>query len=163
MDWAGEKYVMEQVGYKVVYDPTFDITTSQFDHALTKLEAQNFRGILKVTSLPGLFCLAGNASEQTELKPFVPLGPADQAVMTRQLGQAVVPDRRHLAGGDLRRRRQRGGVRRAAPGAARYQQDPCLSAHNAPPTAGPMLSILAHGDRVAHPALRRWTRAWHRA
>jgi len=30
---------------------------------LTKLEAQNFRGVLKVTSLPGQFCLAGNASD----------------------------------------------------------------------------------------------------
>jgi CheY-like chemotaxis protein len=30
---------------------------------LGKLEAQNFRGMLKVTSLPGLFCLAGNASD----------------------------------------------------------------------------------------------------
>jgi CheY-like chemotaxis protein len=30
---------------------------------LAKLEAQNFRGVLKVTSLPGLFCLAGNASD----------------------------------------------------------------------------------------------------
>jgi hypothetical protein len=26
-----------------------------------------------------------------------------------------------------------------------------------------MFSILAHGDRVAHPALRGWTRAWRRA
>jgi len=33
--------------------------------------------------------LAGNASEQTELKPFVPLDAADQAVMTQQLGQAL--------------------------------------------------------------------------
>ena len=33
--------------------------------------------------------LAGNASEQTELKPFVPLDPADQAVMTGQLAQAL--------------------------------------------------------------------------
>ncbi|MGD0501606.1 MAG: response regulator [Steroidobacteraceae bacterium] len=30
---------------------------------LTKLEAQNFRGVLKVVSLPGMFCLAGNASD----------------------------------------------------------------------------------------------------
>jgi CheY-like chemotaxis protein len=30
---------------------------------LTKLEAQNFRGVLKVTSLPGMFCLAGNAAD----------------------------------------------------------------------------------------------------
>jgi len=30
---------------------------------LTKLEAQNFRGVLKVISLPGMFCLAGNASD----------------------------------------------------------------------------------------------------
>ena len=33
--------------------------------------------------------LAGNASEQTELKPFVPLGPADQAILTGQLSQAL--------------------------------------------------------------------------
>lgn len=30
---------------------------------LTKLETQNFRGVLKLTSLPGMFCLAGNASD----------------------------------------------------------------------------------------------------
>jgi CheY-like chemotaxis protein len=30
---------------------------------LGKLEAQNFRGILKVTSLPGMFCLSGNAAD----------------------------------------------------------------------------------------------------
>ena len=33
--------------------------------------------------------LAGNASEQTELKPFVPLDPTDQAIMTQQLSQAL--------------------------------------------------------------------------
>jgi hypothetical protein len=33
--------------------------------------------------------LAGNTSEQTELKPYVPLGPADQATMTKQLTQAL--------------------------------------------------------------------------
>ena len=33
--------------------------------------------------------LAGNASEQTELKPYVPLGPADQAILTKQLTQAL--------------------------------------------------------------------------
>jgi len=30
---------------------------------LTKLEAQNFRGVLRVTSLPGSFCLTGNATD----------------------------------------------------------------------------------------------------
>jgi hypothetical protein len=30
---------------------------------LSKLEGQNFRGVLRVTSLPGMFCLAGNASD----------------------------------------------------------------------------------------------------
>jgi hypothetical protein len=34
--------------------------------------------------------LAGNASEQSELKPFVPLGPADQAVLSQQLTQAFL-------------------------------------------------------------------------
>jgi hypothetical protein len=33
--------------------------------------------------------LAGNTSEQTELKPFAPLGPADQAILTKQLTQAL--------------------------------------------------------------------------
>jgi hypothetical protein len=33
--------------------------------------------------------LAGNTSEQTELKPFVPLNPTDQAVLTGQLSQAL--------------------------------------------------------------------------
>ncbi len=33
--------------------------------------------------------LAGNASEQTELKPYVPLDAADQAVLTQQLSQAL--------------------------------------------------------------------------
>jgi CheY-like chemotaxis protein len=30
---------------------------------LSKLEAQGFRGVVKVTSLPGLFCLSGNAAD----------------------------------------------------------------------------------------------------
>jgi CheY-like chemotaxis protein len=30
---------------------------------ITKLQAQNFRGVLKVVSVPGMFCLAGNASD----------------------------------------------------------------------------------------------------
>ncbi len=33
--------------------------------------------------------LAGNTSEQNELKPYVPLGAADQAIMTQQLSQAL--------------------------------------------------------------------------
>ena len=33
--------------------------------------------------------LAGNTSEQSELKPYVPLDAADQAVMTQQLSQAL--------------------------------------------------------------------------
>ena len=33
--------------------------------------------------------LAGNASEQTELKPYVPLDPTDQAILTGQLSQAL--------------------------------------------------------------------------
>ncbi|MEP6883518.1 MAG: response regulator [Gammaproteobacteria bacterium] len=30
---------------------------------LSKLEAQGFRGVVKITSLPGLFCLSGNATD----------------------------------------------------------------------------------------------------
>jgi hypothetical protein len=33
--------------------------------------------------------LAGNTSEQSELKPYVPLDPTDQAIMTKQLTQAL--------------------------------------------------------------------------
>ncbi len=36
---------------------------------LTKLEGQNFHGVLKVTSLPGVFCLAGNAADGFVLAP----------------------------------------------------------------------------------------------
>src|ERR1700722_19734611 len=74
-------------------------------------------------------------------------------VERRQLGQAVIQDRRSLAGGDSRRRRQRGGVGRAAPGAPRHQQDPCLSAHNAPPPADAVSLNLA--VRPIHPGAGR--------
>ena len=29
-DWAGEKYAMEKVGYKVIYDPTYTVSTTDF-------------------------------------------------------------------------------------------------------------------------------------
>jgi CheY-like chemotaxis protein len=45
---------------------------------LAKLEAQNFRGVLKVTSLPGVFCLAGNASDGFAPAPStLPLSKCD--------------------------------------------------------------------------------------
>jgi hypothetical protein len=45
---------------------------------LAKLEAQNFRGVLKVTSLPGMFCLAGNASDGFAPAPAsLPAGKCD--------------------------------------------------------------------------------------
>jgi CheY-like chemotaxis protein len=50
-----------------------------FDHSrldvlrdlLTKLEAQNFRGVVKITSMAGLFCLTGNSADG-----FAPAAPA---------------------------------------------------------------------------------------
>jgi CheY-like chemotaxis protein len=45
---------------------------------LAKLEAQNFRGVLKVTSLPGMFCLAGNAADGfAPAPPSLPAGKCD--------------------------------------------------------------------------------------
>jgi hypothetical protein len=45
---------------------------------LTKLEAQNFRGVLKVTSLPGMFCLSGNAADGFAPAPAsLPIGKCD--------------------------------------------------------------------------------------
>ncbi|HME41127.1 MAG TPA: response regulator [Steroidobacteraceae bacterium] len=38
---------------------------------LSKLEAQGFRGVVKITSLAGLYCLSGNAAEG-----YVPAGPS---------------------------------------------------------------------------------------
>jgi ABC-type branched-subunit amino acid transport system substrate-binding protein len=38
-DWAGEKYVMEKVGYKVVYDPTYEET--QFDFTQNVIAMKN--------------------------------------------------------------------------------------------------------------------------
>ncbi|MGC1522238.1 MAG: response regulator [Steroidobacteraceae bacterium] len=45
---------------------------------LTKLEAQGFHGVLKITSYAGLFCLAGNAAEGFSLAPpSLPLGKCE--------------------------------------------------------------------------------------
>lgn len=45
---------------------------------LGKLEAQNFRGVLKVTSLPGMFCLSGNAADGFVPAPAsLPMGKCD--------------------------------------------------------------------------------------
>jgi branched-chain amino acid transport system substrate-binding protein len=38
-DWAGEKYVMEKVGYKVVYEPTYEAT--QFDFTQNVIAMKN--------------------------------------------------------------------------------------------------------------------------
>jgi hypothetical protein len=45
---------------------------------LTKLEAQGFQGVLKITSFAGLFCLTGNSAEGfTPALPNLPLGKCD--------------------------------------------------------------------------------------
>jgi CheY-like chemotaxis protein len=45
---------------------------------LTKLEAQGFHGVLKITSFAGLFCLAGNTAEGfTPAPSSLPLGKCD--------------------------------------------------------------------------------------
>jgi CheY-like chemotaxis protein len=57
-----------------------------FDHSrvevlrdvLSKLEAQGFRGVVKVTSSPGIFCLAGNAADGfAPAAPTLPLAKCD--------------------------------------------------------------------------------------
>ena len=45
---------------------------------LTKLEAQGFHGVLKITSFAGLFCLTGNAAEGfSPAPPSLPLGKCE--------------------------------------------------------------------------------------
>jgi hypothetical protein len=45
---------------------------------LGKLEAQGFRGVVKVTSSPGIFCLTGNAADGfVPAAPTLPVGKCD--------------------------------------------------------------------------------------
>lgn len=74
--WAGEKYVLEKVGYKVIYDPTYPVT--QFDFTQNVIAMKNagvkmlFVDQLPVEYAPALL----KALTQQDFHPVVVLGAA---------------------------------------------------------------------------------------
>jgi len=75
-DWAGEKYVMEKVGYKVVYEPTYPVT--QFDFTQNVIQMKNLGvKVLFVDQLAEVYAsaLLKNLVQQ-DFHPIVVLGAA---------------------------------------------------------------------------------------
>ena len=76
MDWAGEKYVMEQVGYKVVYDPTYPVTQTDFTQNVIAMKNAGVK-VLFVDQLAEVYAsaLLKDLVEQN-FHPYVVLGAA---------------------------------------------------------------------------------------
>jgi ABC-type branched-subunit amino acid transport system substrate-binding protein len=73
-DWNGEKYVMEQVGYKVVYDDTFAITQTDFTQNVIAMRNAGVK-MLFLEQMPSNYA-AGvlKALQQQNFHPTVILG-----------------------------------------------------------------------------------------
>ena len=37
-DWAGEKYVLQKVGYKIIYDQTYGVAQTNFDQNVVAMK-----------------------------------------------------------------------------------------------------------------------------
>jgi ABC-type branched-subunit amino acid transport system substrate-binding protein len=55
--WAGEKYVLEKVGYKVVYDPSIPVTQTDFTQNVIAMKHAGVK-ILFIDQLPGSYASA---------------------------------------------------------------------------------------------------------
>jgi ABC-type branched-subunit amino acid transport system substrate-binding protein len=75
-DWAGEKYVMEKVGYKVVYDPTYPVTQFDFTQNVIAMKNAGVK-VLFVDQLAEIYAsaLLKNLVQQN-FHPIVVLGAA---------------------------------------------------------------------------------------
>jgi branched-chain amino acid transport system substrate-binding protein len=76
-DWAGEKYAMEKVGYKIVYDPTIPVTQTDFTANVIAMKNAGVK-IVFLDQLPqnyasGVF----KAMTQQNFHPQVVLGSAN--------------------------------------------------------------------------------------
>ena len=75
-DWAGEKYVMEKVGYKVIYDQTYGETQTNFDQNVVAMKNAGVK-ILFVDSMAEVYAsgLMKSLASQN-FHPIVVLGAA---------------------------------------------------------------------------------------
>jgi branched-chain amino acid transport system substrate-binding protein len=75
-DWAGEKYVMEKVGYKIVYDPTYPITQTDFTQNVIAMKNAGVK-VLFIDQLDEIYAssLLKDLVEQN-FHPIVVLGAA---------------------------------------------------------------------------------------
>ena len=73
-DWNGEKYVMEQVGYKVVYDQTFAITQTDFTQNVIAMRNAGVK-MLFIEQMPANYASGVlKALQQQNFHPTVILG-----------------------------------------------------------------------------------------
>ncbi len=126
--WTGEKQAMKSLGYDVVYDPTFDITQTQFGQNVIAMRNEGVK-ILFLEQMPYNYAAAViQALNQQNFHPVVVLGGStySQALVPSSGGPAAI-DGAYLnqntslyLGGDSSRlpsvRTFQTWVRRSAPG-----------------------------------------------
>ena len=72
--WTAEKAAMEHVGYNVVYDPTFDITTTNFNQYVVNMKNAGVK-ILFIEQMPENYAAAViQALNQQDFHPVIVLG-----------------------------------------------------------------------------------------
>lgn len=72
--WAAEKKAMAHVGYKVIYDPTFDITTTSFNQYVVAMKADGVK-ILFLEQMPANYAASVvKALNQQDFHPVLVLG-----------------------------------------------------------------------------------------
>jgi branched-chain amino acid transport system substrate-binding protein len=75
-DWVGEKYALEQTGYKVVYDPSIPVTQTDFTQNVIAMKNAGVK-ILFVDQLPQIYASALLKDlQQQNFHPVVVLGAA---------------------------------------------------------------------------------------
>ncbi len=91
-DWAGEKYVMEKVGYKVVYDPSIPVTQTDFNANVIAMKNAGVK-VIFVDQLPEIYASAlFKALTQQSFHPKIVLGAAaySTALVAASGGPSVV-------------------------------------------------------------------------
>ena len=91
-DWAGEKYALEQQGYKIVYDPSIPVTQTDFTQNVVAMKNAGVK-ILFIDQLPQNYASALLKNlEQQNFHPQVILGGGQlQQCPHPQLGWAPQP------------------------------------------------------------------------
>ncbi len=91
-DWAGEKYVMEQQGYKIIYDPSIPVTQTDFTANVVAMKQAGVK-IIFIDQLPQNYASALLKNlQQQNFHPQVILGAASysHALIPNSGGAAAV-------------------------------------------------------------------------